>query len=236
MPNDFFHFKQFTIYQDHCAMKVGTDGVLLGAWTHVEQAKRILDIGTGTGLIALMLAQRSSAEIDAIEIDSDAASQARENVQRSPWSHRIHVLHTSLQDYLKEKKKYDLIVANPPYFTDSLKTPDNRRSLARHNHELSQVLLIEGIQALLETGGRFNVILPASNFESFSAMMNEFHWVVSRQTNVFSKPDSTCIRILAEFSDNVSTGNIDDLVVETHGRHEYSIQYIELIKDYFLKF
>lgn len=235
MPNDYFQFKQFTIFQDRCAMKVGTDGVLLGAWTQVDNAKRILDIGTGTGLLALILAQRSSAEIDAIEIDHDAAFQAKENVIQSSWSDRIQVIHISLQDFVQEKRKYDLIVVNPPYFTDALQAPDPRRSLARHNHQLSQELLVEGVHELLDEEGRFTIILPEINFLSFLTLCEKFHLAVSYQTNVYSKPGSPCIRVLAEFSFNPPAGSVDDLIIETDGRHGYSPRFTELVKAYYLK-
>lgn len=216
-------------------MKVGTDGVLLGAWTQVSHARRILDIGTGTGILALMLAQRSSARIDAIEIDRDAAVQARENVIQSPWKERIEVIHTSLQEFAKEKRKYDLIVTNPPYFTDSLKAPDQKRSLARHNHRLIPETLVEGIHELLEEDGRFTIILPETNFSSLHTLCDRFQLFIKRRTNVFSKPGSPCIRVLAEFSGNNSVRKADDLIIETDGRHGYSSRFTELVKAYYLK-
>ena len=217
-------------------MKVGTDGVLLGAWTQVNNARRILDIGTGTGLLALMLAQRFSAEIDAIEVDRDAAFQAKENVLQSPWSDRIQVIHISLQDFLKQKRKYDLIVVNPPYFTDALQAPDPKRSLARHNHQLSQESLAEGVCELLEEDGRFTVILPETNFSPFLTLCEKSHMVVSHRTNVYSKPGSPCIRVLAEFSRNVSEEIADDLIIESDGRHGYSPRFIELVREFYLKY
>ena len=130
-----FTFRQFHIEQDKCAMKVGTDGVLLGSWA--KGGKRILDIGTGTGLIALMMAQRfPDANIDAIEIDENAVIQATENVLRSPFTKQIVVKHCSLQTYSETKEKYDSIVCNPPYFVDSLKSNDNNRTVARHTDAL----------------------------------------------------------------------------------------------------
>ena len=129
MPNDYFKFKQFTIHQDKCAMKVGTDGVLLGAWAECANAKGILDIGTGTGLIALMIAQRSNAKIDAVEIDETASKQAKENIKKSLWNDRIEILNISFQDFSKStNEKYDLIVSNPPYFQNSLYAPDEKRT------------------------------------------------------------------------------------------------------------
>ena len=133
MPNNFFQFKNFTIYQDKCAMKVGTDGVLLGSWANASKAKSILDIGTGSGLIAIMLAQRSNAIIYAVEIDSNAATQASENACNSPWSERLHVVNESIQGFATSSNiGFDLIVSNPPYFINSLKPTANKRMVARH--------------------------------------------------------------------------------------------------------
>ncbi|MEE0972800.1 MAG: methyltransferase, partial [Paludibacteraceae bacterium] len=159
MRNSFFRFKQFTVYQDRCAMKVGTDGVLLGVLADVSKATRILDIGTGTGLIALMLAQRQKdAHVDAIEIDEQAAQQAQENIAQSPFCY-IHVHTTALQAY-NSTQPYDLIVSNPPYFVDSLKAPNAARNLARHTDSLSFADLLQGAERLLHNDGCFWVILP----------------------------------------------------------------------------
>ena len=138
MSNPYFQFKQFTVWHDKCAMKVGTDGVLLGAWASVQNAHKILDVGTGTGLVALMLAQRSlpDADIIALEIDGAAAGQARENVTRSPWKERVEVVQTDFRDY-QSSDKFDVIVSNPPYFVDSLECPDQQRNAARHNGSLT---------------------------------------------------------------------------------------------------
>ena len=138
MSNPFFQFKQFTIRHDKCAMKVGTDGVLLGAWAGTESCSRILDVGTGTGLIALMLAQRSKAVVDAIDIDADACLQAQENAESSLFAGRINVFHSDLADFAQASTHlYGLIVSNPPYFVDSLKCPNLQRNTARHTDTLT---------------------------------------------------------------------------------------------------
>lgn len=137
MSESSFQFKEFTVFHDKCAMKVGTDGVLLGAWTECDNCKDMLDIGTGCGLIALMLAQKSAAFIDAIEIDNTAAIQAADNFKNSKWSNRLTIIHKSLQVHANStSKKYDLIVSNPPFFENSLKTPLASRNIARHNEHL----------------------------------------------------------------------------------------------------
>jgi tRNA1Val (adenine37-N6)-methyltransferase len=132
MANPWFHFKQFSIRQDRSAFKVGTDGVLLGAWTDVAGVETVLDVGTGTGLLALMLAQRSAARITAIEIDGPSSDQARENTAASPWHNRISIMNTSLQDFRPEGR-FDLVISNPPFFQDSLRPPDNDRAISRHD-------------------------------------------------------------------------------------------------------
>ncbi|MBL0096355.1 MAG: methyltransferase [Bacteroidetes bacterium] len=167
MPATVFHFKRFTINQDRCAMKVGTYGVLLGAWVTVPDAGKILDIGTGTGLIALMMAQKSNAFIDAIDIDLPSYEQAKENVLLSPWSDHVRVIHSALKDY-KPGYRYDLIVSNPPYFMDSYAATDEARNLARSaSASLSYDDLLNGVVRLLVNTGRFSVILPHKEGQIF---------------------------------------------------------------------
>ncbi len=160
MSNSYFQFKQFTVWHDKCAMKVGTDGVLLGAWVNIFNAKSVLDIGTGTGLIALMIAQRSTANILAVEIDADAVNQAIENVERSPWSGNIKVQHADFKT-ATFNTKFDVIVSNPPYFSDSLLSPDTHRSTARHTSELTYHDLISRVSGILAFKGEFSLIIPA---------------------------------------------------------------------------
>jgi len=164
MANNYFTFKQFTIYQDKCSFKVGTDGVLLGACADVSGAKNILDIGTGTGLLALMLAQRCYAEIVAIEPDRDSFEQASGNVRSGKWNDRIKVVNTDLQNYDPGTVKFDLIVSNPPYFTDSLKNPDPRKAASRHNDTLSSGEILRSVSRLLSDKGKLQIILPYVGF------------------------------------------------------------------------
>ena len=163
-----FTFKQFHINHSRCAMKVGTDGTLLGAWTSLPNpTRKILDIGTGTGLIAIMAAQRHpDAQICAIDIDADCISQAEENVADCPWSERIKLYHSPLQEFSSEEK-FDMIISNPPYFVDSLLSPDAQRSTARHTATLSFDELTEGVIRLLAPEGRFALILPPAEYERF---------------------------------------------------------------------
>jgi tRNA1Val (adenine37-N6)-methyltransferase len=173
MANSFFTFKQFTINQEKCAFKVGTDGVLLGAVADVTGTEKILDIGTGTGLIALMLAQRCDAGIIAIEPDFDSFVQASANVRQSKWSSRIKVENCKLQNFHPENTCFDLIVANPPYFTDSLKNPDPVKSNARHNDNLNHSDILMGADRLLGESGRLEIIMPYDEGNIFIAEARE---------------------------------------------------------------
>lgn len=167
MSNDWFQLKEFKVRQDRCAMKVGTDGVLLGAWA--QGGQRILDVGTGTGLIALMMAQRyPQARIVAIDIDCEACKQAAENVATSPFADRIAVENVPLQQ-LSATEEFDAIVTNPPYFIDSLRNPDEQKALARHTCSLPYKDLCKGVQLLLSSRGIFSVVLPTDNTEKFVA-------------------------------------------------------------------
>lgn len=233
MPNPYFRFKQFTIHHDRCAMKVGTDGVLLGAWTNAKNIKNTLDIGTGSGLIALMLAQQNrDLLIDAIDIDNNAVEQARENVMRSPFSAQVRCFNTSLQEYaLSCEQKYDLIVSNPPYFEQSLKSPKKNRSIARHTDSLSVDELIRLSSELLSHNGRLSIIYP---FEYKNYLLEQDQLFVTRVTNVYPVPDSLPKRVLVEFSKQRSSLKENDLLIEKK-RHIYSDEFISLAKDYYLK-
>ena len=228
-----FTFRQFHIEQDKCAMKVGTDGVLLGSWA--KGGKRILDIGTGTGLIALMMAQRfPDANIDAIEIDENAVIQATENVLRSPFAKQIAVKHCSLQTYSETKEKYDSIICNPPYFVDSLKNNDNNRTVARHTDTLPFNELIKCAYQLLTPNGHFSLVLPVESYRILEpeAILNGFS--VIKKVLVKTTPSKQPKRILVEL------GKVPD---EYFSTTEYlqdsagnkSEWYKEITKNFYLK-
>lgn len=237
MANSYFQFKQFKITQDKCAMKVGTDGVLLGAWAPVKNACRILDVGTGTGLIALMLAQRcASAFIEAIDIETAAVLQAGQNVADSPWADRIRV---SLQDVRMAleswKGKFDCIVSNPPYFVDSLKCPDTSRMLARHTAELDFPSLAKAVAELLGAAGTFSVVLPAAAYASFVAVALHEKLFLQRVTWVHTKPDVPPKRVLMTFVKEAVPDTVQEQLVVEVSRHVYSPEYVALLKDFYLK-
>jgi tRNA1Val (adenine37-N6)-methyltransferase len=238
MPGTSFAFKQFIIKQDMCAMKVGTDAVLLGAWIFPNGSKQILDIGTGTGVVALMLAQKTEAHIDAIDIDTNAFNQASQNVLESKFSNQISLFHFSLQDYAKvADKKYNLIVTNPPYFEQSLKSSDEQRSSARHADVLPFEELINGVIKLLEPKGKFCLILPTLEAEKFRALAQKRGLFLSKLLRVKSKVNKdTDKRHLMQFEFTPTEFSEKTIAIELDERHQYTDDYKQLTKDYYLNF
>lgn len=234
MPNPFFKFKQFTIHHDRCAMKVGTDGVLLGAWTDLSDSRNILDIGTGTGLIALMLAQRCpQAQIIGIDIDSEAVVQASENMASSPWKERVKADLQNICSY-KPSRHFDTIVSNPPYFINSLKCPDNQRNTARHTDTLDMQTLVQRTSDLLTAEGRFSIILPAEQTDELIQIAEGAGLYPSRHTAVITRPGLPPKRTLMELRKTKTAYAIDELVIELE-RHVYSQDYIKLTREFYLK-
>ena len=252
--NPGFRFKLFFVRHDRCAMKVGTDGVLLGAWTPTGECKmqnakcKILDVGTGSGLIALMLAQRCpEAQIDAIDIDPDAVAQARENFASSPWSARLHVSQCALQEWSNNIKReasnnikqptYDLIVSNPPYFTASLKNPDAARSAARHNDTLPFSVLIAESAKLLAPDGTLALIVPTEAEPELQALAEAQGLCCTHRCYVHPKPDRPAKRVLIAWQRPLASamhgGSTDHLTLEdTHGGR--SLAYQHLTRDFYL--
>lgn len=233
MANPYFQFKQFTVWHDRCAMKVGTDAVLLGAWMQVEGARRLLDIGCGCGLIALMAAQRCQGEVVAVEIDEEAARQASENVACSPWADRIRVVNKDICSF--EEGPFDVIFSNPPYFVDSLKCPDNRRSSARHTDTLDFEQLMDRVFLLLSDDGEFSVVVPmdVANLMKASALSHKLF--LSRETRVVTKEGTAPKRVLMAFRKRLPDEQIQPrtLVMQTdlgiHGE-----EYRKMVSDFYL--
>lgn len=238
MANTYFQFKQFKINQEASAMKVGTDGVLLGAWADTYGAKSFLDIGTGTGLIAIMLAQRTSndSKIKAVEIDSSSYQQAVDNFDDCNWTDRLNIYHSSFQDFVADTNtKYDAIVSNPPYFINSLKAKSESRTQARHSDGLSFEDLIEGAKTLLNPNGKFSVILPVTEGDYFIRLARIAGFCLSKRVEVLPNPGKPAKRLLIELRlENVKTIE-SQLCVENGQRHVYSPEYIDLCKDFYLK-
>lgn len=220
-------------------MKVGTDGVILGAWCGLSgEEKKILDIGTGTGLIALMAAQRTTnSEIDAVEIDGPSAQQAAENFKASPWSERLNILNTSIQRYAATTAtRYDHIISNPPYFINSLESPDKQRTVARHTSQLSHDDLIAAVKILLGKDGRFSAIFPYAEANIFIAQAAVEGLYCNRRLNIHPIPEAPSKRVALEFSSTRSPLDEEELAIENGARHDYTTEYRELTKDFYLKF
>lgn len=232
-----FTFKQFQVNQDRCAMKIGTDGVLLGTWTPlINNPYNVLDIGAGTGILSLMLAQRSNAEqIDAIEIDEDAYEQCVENFEASPWGDKLFCFHAGLDEFVDEPEdEYDLIISNPPFYTDDYKSDNSSRDLARFEDALPFEELIEAAALLLSDNGIFSVIIPYKEEERFVSICKELDLFPLKITRVKGTPTSEIKRCLLAFCRMEQTPLIDELVIEI-SRHNYTPEYIELTKEFYLK-
>jgi len=237
MPNNWFDFKQFRILQEDSAFKVGTDGVLLGAWSNVEGSEKILDIGCGTGLITIMTAQRSAANIVGVELDHLSALEAAVNIAASPWSERIELIESDIVKYTAStKERFDHIITNPPYFTNSLTNPDPRLSTARHTSELSSAALLESVAKLLTANGRFSLILPYTEANVLIADAVGYELYCSRMLNIKPLPDKAVKRILLEFTRKRKTATTGFIIIEAGKRHEYTREYRELTKDFYLHF
>lgn len=231
-----FKFKQFCIKQDQTAMKVGTDGVLIGAWANCTNTYTILDVGSGTGLISIMLAQRNAnAKITGLEIERDAFMQSLENVEASNWSDRIKIMHTSLQDFSEQNTdKFDLIVSNPPFFENSEKATGNKRNLARHTDSLSFEILISLAEKSLAEKGKFSVIIPMDSSTKFIFLANENNLFLNRKTIIKPNYKKPAKRILLEFSRIKKQILEKELTIEIE-RHIYTKDYIDLTKEFYLK-
>ena len=193
MSNSTFKFKQFTIHQDKCAMKIGTDAVLLGAWVDIgNNPFSIFDIGSGTGILALMLAQRCHAEvIDAIEIDENAYEQCVDNFENSPWSDRLFCYHASLEEFADEvEDAYDIIISNPPFYSEDFKSDNSQRDLARFVDALPFEHLLKSVSKLLSEKGRFSVIIPFKEEENFIGLASEVNLFPNRILRVKGNPNS----------------------------------------------
>ncbi len=215
-------------------MKVGTDGCLLGAWFSTRDCKRILDIGAGTGLISIMAAQRSTARITGVEIDTTAAARAKENARKSPWSERIEIAETNILHY-SCNERFDAIVSNPPFFINSLKCDDDRRTLARHSDSLTPAAFFAKAKELLADCGKISIIIPTELLEEWKneALCKGFS--VQRATHIHTTPRKAAKRVLVEFAQKACTSPlIGDLILE-ESPGEYSHEAKELLRDFYLK-
>ncbi|WP_143959697.1 tRNA1(Val) (adenine(37)-N6)-methyltransferase [Litoribacter populi] len=231
-----FRFKQFTVEQDKCALKVNTDAVLLGALARFDKPLSILEVGTGSGVISLMLAQRSpKAMITGVEIEEGAFEQSKGNFHISPWSDRLEVFHQPFQKF-SPIGKFDLIVSNPPYFENHLQSPKQNRNIALHTKSLSFQELLEGVKANLSPEGRFFVILPERQMEELSRLATSLGLNTFSSIKVYDKPGSQTLRVVKGFAfDDIGKINEDTITIK-NANNEYSQEYASLLKDFLLIF
>ncbi|TAH08131.1 MAG: methyltransferase domain-containing protein [Sphingobacteriia bacterium] len=240
MPNHYFEFNKFRVEQDQCAMKVCTDACLFGAWTAAKfneldiAPTSILDIGAGTGLLSLMLAQESSAHIDAIEMETGAAMQAVANCKASPWKDRIKLMHIALQDFKKTEPLYDLIISNPPFYEQDLKSPDNNKNIAHHSEALTLKELIDSVDQLLTLKGHFALLLPFERKAPFLAMAEKKGFYLHQSTDVHQTEKHSPFRTMLLLSRTQATIKTDSIVIKIN--KEYSPEFRILLTPYYLPF
>ncbi len=235
---DPFKFKHFIVEHKYAPMKVNTDGVLLGAWVDIQNATRVLDVGTGCGIIALMLAQRTNDTlIDAIEIDADASIEATFNGASSPWKNRLFFYNISVQDFFRDKSNsYNLIVSNPPFFSNALLSPTNKKNIARHHQELCYETLVSISSKNLQLGGRLCVVIPYNSTDEFVCIAERFNLFLIRRNDVTSKDGKSPFRSLLEFSNIKKDCVNSELLMEHTGAEGYTAEYRKLCRDFYLKF
>ena len=233
MSNNYFQFKQFTIHQDQCAMKVSTDACIQGAWVQIPStSKRVLDLGCGTGLLTLMLAQRyPNCTIDAIEIDEMASVQAKQNFDLSPYAKQINLIHADALSYNFETT-YDFIICNPPFFSNSLQGPDTARNRARHQQELTLEKLVSLFQQLTNTAAEIGVLLPFDEFLKFEQLLLTQRWFVNRKLSI--QPNSSKANRIVAICSSINTNCKQEELIIYNEERTYTSAFIQLLSPYYL--
>lgn len=232
-----FRFKQFEIFDDQCQMKVGTDGVLLGAFAEVNSATSILDIGTGSGLIAIMLAQKSQAKIIGIDIENESIIQAKENGLLSPWSERLTFHNISIQDFSnKNKYAFDTVVCNPPFFSSSLKSPDSGKNIARHDTSLNFDDLISGISTVLAHDGNAWLIIPFFNQDMIMKIASENRLHASKTITIFPKAGKIAHRSIIELKRGLTENEKKAAFTIRDINGNYTAEYRQKTENYYVSF
>jgi tRNA1Val (adenine37-N6)-methyltransferase len=230
-----FHFKQFSVEDLQSSMRVGTDAVLLGVWADVSNDLKILEIGAGCGVISLLLAQRSEARIDALEIDESSFLQAKQNFTKSPWYERLHAIHGSVQEFSKTAgTAYDHIITNPPFFVNSLRSPVASRNSSRHDELLSFGTLLKSVASLLKPEGKFSLILPVRECLEFVAKANDHGLLPARNLEIIPKKGKPVNRVLMEFSVNIQAHLITETLAIRKEDNSYTREYLNFTEDYYL--
>lgn len=217
-------------------MKVGTDAVLLGAWASIQSGDCVLDIGTGSGVIALMMAQRGAGQVDAIEPDQKSFDQACTNFRNAPWSESLRAYNIRLQDFAVQTSTYDIIVCNPPYFTDSLKSGHLSKDRARHDDDLNGNSLMQYGSSLLNENGKLFVVIPQDNLQAYLEAARAYHLYQSRRMDIITRKGLNSKRCLLEFGFREVVAKVDQLIIEVGGRHDYSAEYQALTRAFYLNF
>jgi len=234
LAKDFFRFKQFTIRQDQCAMKVTTLACIQGSWIPAFLPKKVLDIGSGTGLLSLMLAQKYLCSIDTVEIEGDAFAQLRENVDRSPWSNRIKYHHQDIVSFARQKRKmYDFIISNPPFFTNQLKSPNSKINQARHDDSLTIETLVKLCASLLGDHGKISILLPPSETEILENISEKNSLYISHQLAIRDSTDKPTKAIVSILTKEQQIPEIQKLLIKG-SNGQYSQDFIDLLQDYYL--
>jgi len=232
--NSYFRFKQFQVNQEKAGMKVCTDSCIFGAYIDPGKAQNILDIGSGTGLLSLMLAQKSNAVIDAVEIESDAAIQSEENFKNSKWGDRLYIFKSSIQDFsLRAAKKYDLIVSNPPFFANHLLSPNPKLNKAIHSTTLSFKELSECVARLLSQDGKFYVLLPAYEASVLEETLKELKLFLQHRLEIKDKSEGKIIRVIDCYSSFPATSTNESFIIKD-SEGQYTSEFSELLHPYYL--
>lgn len=234
MPNSYFQFKEFRVEQSLAAMKVCTEACLFGALVNFQNPQSILDIGTGTGLLSLMLAQKYSSHIDAVEIDKDAFNQAALNFENSFWAKRLFLYHQSIQEFQKNvSQKYDLVISNPPFFSDHLQSKDTAKNGALHTNYLKQNDLLTAVMSVLSSDGEFNLLLPPAESEKFDLLAMGRQLFLQKRIVVYNKPGTSPFRFISKYGFNKTQPHSEEIYIRNN-KGEYSEAFIELLKPYYL--
>lgn len=234
MPNDYFQFKNFIVWQNKTAMKVCTDSCILGSWVNAKTEKRILDIGTGTGLLALMLAQRYPVPVDAVEINEAAAKQASENVRNSPWPDRITVFHDRIQAFQNTTPyQYDLIISNPPFYANHLTTRHVARNQAIHNRDLPLDALMQSTKKLLSKHGNFYVLLPEKEGRDFEKLAGQYQLFINEKLLIRDKQESNVLRVILKIQ-QMKVELLEHSLCIKNPNGDYSHEFQRLLQPYYL--
>lgn len=233
MPNSYFEFRQFRISQDRCDMKVTTDACILGAYASAPESGRILDIGAGTGLLSLMMAQRTAASIDAVELDDASYFQLQENVSESPWSARITCIHSDISTHMPSSP-YDFIISNPPFFSNQLLSPDENKNRSRHDTTLDADALLHSVKQLLRDSGQFAVLFPYQQLHEFTRKAGFCHLKLSQQLLIRSRPDKPFIRVILIFQSEPPVEVKTEILSVKNESDEYSDFFRRLLQDFYL--